>query len=100
MARGAASRRPWWSFRPYPTCTKMSGQWPGFGNTGHVFVSPTTRLLAAEKNPIVDPSALMSGSVLASFACAPPLSTLTRTVSPVSRSYEDIGTLTGDVVEE
>ncbi len=64
----------------------MSGQWPGFGNTGHVFVSPTTRLLAAEKSPVVDPSALMSGSVLASFACAPALSTLTRTVSPVSRS--------------
>src|SRR5438093_1566875 len=60
----------------YRTCTKMSGQWPGFGNTGHVFVSPATRLLAAEKNPIVDPSALMSGSVLASFACAPALSTL------------------------
>jgi hypothetical protein len=40
----------------------------------------------AEKNAVVEPSALMSGSVLAPLAWVPALSTLTRTVAPVTRS--------------
>lgn len=50
------------------------------------WVSSATRLDAAEKNMTALPSPLMEGSVLASLACAPALSTLTRWVVPVSRS--------------
>jgi hypothetical protein len=51
----------------------MSGQLGKFaaGNE-QLFVSPATRLLAAEKNTTVVPSALIPGSVLAPLAWAPP----------------------------
>src|SRR5262249_43927384 len=76
--------------QPYPpTWTKISGQWPSLnvtaGNT-QLLVSFGTRLDAAEKNATRGPSPLMAGSVLASFACAPALLTLTRSVVPVCRS--------------
>ena len=56
--------------------------------SGNALVSTATRFVAAEKNAVVEPSALMSGSVLAPLACPPALSTLTRTVVPVFATAE------------
>ena len=62
-----------------------------------MFVSPGTRLVAIESNATRRPSALirapnaepprMPGPTLCPFASAPVLSTLTRSVVPVSRSW-------------
>jgi hypothetical protein len=51
------------------------------------FVSPGTRFAAAAAKATTRPSLLMPGGVVKPCAGLPALSTLTRSIAPVSRSF-------------